>query len=77
LFILVFVVFQSQVLQQLVPRGWRTDLTLWHQGDFTPGEEKMVRLPWLSEKLLMILVQCSLPPIFWIIAYFRLKEKEV
>ncbi|HMI63618.1 MAG TPA: hypothetical protein VK518_22030 [Puia sp.] len=77
LFMLVFVVFQSQILQYMLPDGWHTDLTFWHKGDFLAGEEQIVRLSSLTEKLFIYLAFFSLPPIFWVIAYYRLKEKEL
>ena len=77
LFILVFVVFQSEVLQHLLPGGWRTDLTFWHREDGVAGNEQLVRLAPFTDKLILTLAQYILPPAFWVITYFRLKEKEV
>src|SRR5260221_9186837 len=77
LFILVFVVFVSEILRHMLPGDWRTSLTFLYQGDSARGNEKIVRLTRLTENLLIVLTQCGLPLIFWIIAYFRLKEKEV
>jgi len=77
LFILVFVVFQSEVLQRMLPGGWHTDLTLWRQGDGPLRDVQQVRLSPFTDKLILTLAQYILPPVFWVITYFRLKEKEV
>ena len=77
LFILVFVVFQSEIMQHMLPNGWHTDLTLWRQEDGPLSDVQEVRLAPFTEKLFLGLTQYFLPPILWVITYFRLKEKEV
>jgi len=75
--ILVFVVFQSEVLQRMLPGGWHTNLALWRQGDGPLRDMQQVRLSPFIDKLILTLTQYFLPPVFWVITYFRLKEKEV
>jgi hypothetical protein len=77
LFILVFVVFQSEILQHMLPKGWHTDLTLWREEEGALSDVRQVRLTPFAEKLILCVTQYILPPAFWLITYFRLKEKEV
>ena len=77
LFILVFVVFQSEIMQHMLPNSWHTDLTLWRQENIPLSDEQQVRLAPFTEKLLLSMTQYFLPPVFRVITWFRLKEKEV
>jgi hypothetical protein len=77
LFILVFVVFQTEVLQHMLPAGWHTDLTLWRERDGALSDVRQVRLAPFADKFILGMGQYILPPVFWIITWFRLKEKEV
>jgi hypothetical protein len=73
----VFVVFTDKVVNELLPAGWHPyDMLRWYDNPDTPIF-RMVQLPAAVERLLILLIQYSFPPAFWVITYFRLKEKEV
>lgn len=74
--VILSVLFLSKVIFPLVPDGWRmSGLTSWSL--FSPSEIKFVRLPlWVGHWSYQLL-QYGLPLIFWVTAWFRLKEKEV
>ena len=73
---LVLVFFVHEILGSFMPNGWfYKPFTVYrindHQGEFS------ITLPeWLSSILLFI-GQYALAPALWVVAYFRLKEKEV
>lgn len=74
----VFILYANKGIEQHLPEGWHSyDLTRWiHNGD-NMVSASLVTLPSTMERILIFLMQYSLPPLFWIITYFRLKEKEV
>lgn len=78
LFWLVFVLFTDKVINEHLPAGWHAyDMLRWFDNPDSSAIFRMVQLPDAVERLLIFLVQYSMPPAFWVITYFRLKEKEV
>jgi len=74
----IFVLFAGKIVNNGVPEGWHTyDLVKWIDSKSNNTNFHFVELPLVMEKALILCIQYSLPPILWIIAYFRLKEKEV
>jgi hypothetical protein len=74
----VFVLFATKVVRNIVPDGWNTyDLIKWIDTKDNNTNFRFVTLPTAFENILIFCVQYSIPPIFWIITYVRLKEKEV
>jgi len=78
LFLLVTVVFITKGIESHLPDGWRINNFLqWSRNNTAKGYLELVRLPKGVESLLTIGMLCGGPPLFWVITYFRLKEKEV
>jgi len=78
LFWLVFVLFTDKVVEEHLPAGWHAyDMLRWYDNPDNSALFRMVQLPDAVERLLIFLAQYSVPPVFWVITYFRLKEKEV
>jgi hypothetical protein len=75
---LVLVFFVHKVLEWFMPHGgFFKPFTVYRVYNVAKGEELMVELPeWLSS-ILLFLIKYSLAPCLWVVAYFRLKEKEV
>ena len=71
-------VFMTKVVEAHLPDGWKTyGLFQWNNYTYSSPHLELVTLPgWVEDSLLM-LVRFSVPPVCWVIAYFRLKEKEV
>jgi hypothetical protein len=77
LFWLLFLLFATKVEDHL-PEGWHTyNMVQWNDYKNSTVQLRLVRLPLWVESSLIFLIQYSVPFIFWFIAYFRLKEKEV
>jgi len=73
-----FIMFTDKVVNEHLPAGWHAyDMLRWYDNPDNSPVFRMVQLPDTVERLLVILVQYSIPPAFWVITYFRLKEKEV
>lgn len=69
---------EAYVMDSFLPKGshsgnFTTYLTF--KGDWTPY--KIVTLPAWINRLLTTLLFYAFPPLFWIVTYFRVKEKEV
>ncbi len=78
LFWLVFVLFTDKAVTEHLPDGWHAyDMLRWYDNSDNTAVFRMVRLPEATERLLILVIQYSFPPAFWVITYFRLKEKEV
>lgn len=78
LFWLVFLLFVVKGVEEHLPSGWRPyDLVQWIHYTKDTAQLELVRLPGWMENGLILLIQFSIPWVFWFIAYFRLKEKEV
>jgi len=78
LFVLATAVFQRLVIYPLLPAGWSNNVLHWTQEmneRETPLSE--VRLAWPIEPALILVMQFGLVPFFWLVTWFRLKEKEV
>jgi hypothetical protein len=78
LFWVLFVIFMSKGIEDHIPNGWHSfDFFRWIDSTDNTVSYGMVTLPGSMEKILIFLMQFGLPPILWVITYFRLKEKEV
>jgi hypothetical protein len=77
LFLLLQVLVFLKLVGAMLPAGWHN--TFFHWDQFDPGGKPLntIRLPVRADSILVLLLQYSLPLIFWIITYVRLKEKEV
>jgi hypothetical protein len=66
-----------KVIDSFMPHGsFFRPFTVYRVSDVFKGE-LMIELPeWLSS-ILLFLIKYSLAPCLWVVAYFRLKEKEV
>jgi len=77
-FWVIFVLYAQKGIAEHLPDGWHPqDLMRWTNNTDNRMPASMVTLPDTMERILVFLMQYSIPPIFWIITYFRLKEKEV
>jgi hypothetical protein len=78
LFMLIYVSFVSEGVGRQLPPGWFIkDLFQWQRGSSLVGQGQWVKLPLVIECALKILVSYGIPVLFWVIAFFRLREKEV
>jgi len=78
LFWVLFILYAQKGIAEHLPGGWHGhDLVRWSNNSEDPRSQRIVALPDTIEKIFVVLMQFSVPPIFWIITYFRLKEKEV
>lgn len=77
LFLFILIGFVTKIITHALPSGWDNDLLQWGQFEAPWVKVKEVRLPAWIEGSLVFLMQYGLPLVFWIITYFRLKEKEV
>ena len=74
---LIVTLFVAKVLYPTLPhQGWYNSLTSFRvYADY--GVQKTVSLPSWIDDVLMFLVKFGFAPLFWVVTYFRLKEKEV
>jgi hypothetical protein len=73
---LVLVFFQHKIINSFMPHGgFFKPFTLYRI--FDEKGELGVSLPEWFSSILIFLMKFSLPPLLWIVSYFRLKEKEV
>lgn len=81
LFVLAFVIFQKLVLFPMAAEGWSHDFFRWTQdmNELTDRDRPLheVRLSYPLEAVLILLAQFGIAPFFWLVTWFRLKEKEV
>jgi hypothetical protein len=63
-------------LDSMMPRGHYYDGLAGYKV-YEKGQDKVVMLPGYIGKILGFLLMYAFAPIFWIVTYFRLKEKEV
>ena len=78
LFMLVYVAFVSEGVGRHLPPGWFIkDLFQWQRGNSLVGQGQWVKLPFAIECALNILLVYGIPSLFWVITFFRLREKEV
>lgn len=75
LFIMMFV---GKVLSAFMPHGsFYQGITNYQIFDEGLGEQKIIRLPeWVGDSVLFLL-KYAFAPIFWVVTYFRVKEKEI
>lgn len=73
---LVLVFWEHKIVESFMPRGsFFKPFTKYRV--LENGKDLIVRLPeWISS-ILLFLMMYALPPLLWIVTYFRLKEKEV
>jgi hypothetical protein len=73
---LVLVFWEHKVVESFMPHGsFFKPFTIYRVVE--NDKQLMIRLPeWISS-ILLFLMMYTLPPILWIVTYFRLKEKEV
>ena len=76
--VLFFAFLIGKVFQDAMPRGVHySGLTSWRLIEESIDSYKVVKLPsWIAD-VLIFLFKFALAPMFWITAYFRLKEKEI
>ncbi|HTE26085.1 hypothetical protein [Flavitalea sp.] len=76
---LVITLFVGKALYPMLPEGGfysgLTSFRVYANGNF--DNAKLVTLPEWIDDILLFLLQFAFAPIFWIVTYFRFKEKEV
>jgi hypothetical protein len=73
---LLLSLFVSKILYPILPEGDYEALTRFRV-DNDEGEFRLVSLPeWIGEAVRLILTY-ALAPFFWVVTYFRIKEKQV
>jgi len=74
---IVIMVFYDKVLGSFVPHGGFSDgfstYHLYNESD----TGKIIRLPEWINTVILFLLKYAFAPVFWVVAYFRLKEKEI
>lgn len=77
LFGLVLMLFGTKI-ERMLPHGWRMrGLFEWERYDDIANGETRIYISFWIETILLNLLRFGLPVLFWVITYFRLKEKEV
>ena len=77
LFTLILAIFFKEAIFNTMPNGWQNNTLAWDHYNEHWTHLGTVRLPVWLDRTVVLLLQYSLPPIFWIITYHRLKEKEL
>jgi hypothetical protein len=77
MFLLILIIFFKKVIFGTMPHGWTSDFFTWQKYDEYFNPIASVRLPGWLNGMGHLLLQFALPPIFWTITYYRLKEKEL
>jgi hypothetical protein len=81
LFIVAFVIFQKLVLLPMKPDGWSDNFFRWTQDMNELNDHDMslheVRLPFHLDLIFLLLSEFGVAPFFWVVTWFRLKEKQV
>jgi hypothetical protein len=73
---LVLVFWEHKIVESFMPHGsFYLPFTKYRVTE--NGKDLMVRLPEWMSSIMLFLMMYTLPPILWIVTYFRLKEKEV
>lgn len=75
--ILFFSILEERVVGVTIPRGWTHSLFSEWTSNGETLRAKAVRLPPLFSIFLVGLLVFGTPLVFWVAAYFRIKEKEV
>jgi hypothetical protein len=73
---LVLVFWEHKIVESFMPHGSFFKPFVKYRV-FENGKELMIRLPEWFSSILLFLMMYTLPPMLWIVTYFRLKEKEV
>jgi hypothetical protein len=78
LFLLVFLVLEKQFMSHIPPPGWTrfTPTNDWITNNDTLRVKEVRLSPWITTPLGLLLL-LGIPPVIWIAAYFRIKEKQV
>ncbi|HEV3326743.1 MAG TPA: hypothetical protein VG052_14090 [Puia sp.] len=77
LFTLILTIFFKEAIFDTMPDGWQNNILAWDRYNEHWTHLQKVRLPWWLDQTATLLLQYSVPPVFWIITYYRLKEKEL
>ena len=81
LVILAFVIFQKLVLIPMRPVGWSDNIFHWAQdmNELNAHDQPLreVRLPYRLDLIFILLAEFGIAPFFWVVTWFRLKEKQV
>ena len=81
LFMLAFVVFQKLVLFPMKPDGWSDNFFRWTQdmNELNDHDQPLreVRLSYHLDSIFLLLAEFGVAPFFWVVTWFRLKEKQV
>jgi hypothetical protein len=81
LFMLAFVIFQKLVLYPMKPVDWSDNFFRWTQEMNELNDHDMplqeVRLPYRLDLIFLMLAEFGIAPFFWVVTWFRLKEKQV
>jgi hypothetical protein len=75
--LLIGVAIQAKVIGLFLPSGWNNGLTEWNTREGNGDLDKVVQLPQRMEMAVIRLMQWAPPVLFWIVTWFRLKEKQV
>lgn len=74
---LILVFYEHKIMESFMPRGhFFKPFTIYRVYDYGYGEFS-VHLPQWFSSIIIFLMMYALPPVLWIVTYFRLKEKEV
>lgn len=74
---LFIIVFTNKVLGSFTPSGSFNDgFSIYHLYG-TGDTDKIIRLPEWINSIVLFLLKYAFAPVFWIVTYFRLKEKEI
>jgi hypothetical protein len=73
---LILVFFQHKIIESFMPHGGFFNATVYRVFG-AEGREYSISVPEWIGTILLFLIKYSLPPLLWIVSYFRLKEKEV
>jgi hypothetical protein len=75
---LLLFLFVAKVLVPLMPEGsYLNGLTNWSFTNDGKESYKLIRLPNWVDLTISSLFQFAFAPLFWVVTYFRLKEKEI
>lgn len=72
-----YLLFEMKILNSTLPAGWNIELFMGWRQDYGRGNVYYVNLPSWAATIVGFVFRFCLPFIFWLITYFRLKEKEV
>lgn len=73
---LFFVFFLGKVMNGIMPAGHYSE-SMFAYRLYEGSRDKIVRIPAYVSDTILFLLKYAFAPLFWVTAYFRLKEKEV